>query len=258
MVAPNSDVDMPRLKRRSQRLIWMSAVPFMVLCQASWLSILLWQGWPEVPIASLDRKVLLLTSSTTIALSNIPDLLSILVYLQMVRHFRRKKSSVQPSAAAANNNNNNNGDNEVVDEFELANFGGIWVGSDQGSIESGASSAEKEDSFGQLRLPGQATSPPLPPPPIPLPPEQHEEDNAEEQHRVRSVMKVLRWHAALCLADAALVLVSVMACTSPLGQWTYHVGMLVTGFWIPVLLVRCNFKQLQGSGCCRCTRDENA
>ncbi len=137
---------MARLRRRALSSVWLLTLPYMVLSQSAWLLL--------VPLSSLEAAatfsladgrlprmdpgavtrnsaITLLESRIlrdffswsyfdfgiyfTMQISNIPDLLSIAVYLRMWRHFRNLHQEVHPHPQP-----------ELVELEEP--YGGIWVG----------------------------------------------------------------------------------------------------------------------------------
>ncbi len=217
VVNPGPDADMTFLRQRSKKLILMSFLPFVTLCQLPWLCILLWNGWPEVPISDLDTGTFLWLSSSNIALSNLPDLASILIYIKMVCHFHWKRSAVQPEEPMAN---------FVVVPEDLADFGGIWVGGDIASLEGGIN-----PSAGEVK--------------DPAPPNNTQEHGTpKKEHDIKSVMRVLKWHVLLCMVDVILALSSALIC-SPIGHGVLHACILASGVWIPFLIIKNNFQNLE-------------
>ncbi len=207
MVSPpgsGAEVDMPSLRRRSLAAVWKSALPFLLLGQAPWLAIFLWQGWPTVPVDELPSETLLWTAVANTVASNAPDICSIAVYAKMMWHFRR---SVQPAHHQVYYNND--------DQISVISkeYGGIWVGE------------EEEENQAQ---------PPPPPPP------------ENTGHESKSVMRVLRWHVSLCLADAAVTASAAVLCSPAAGKAAYHAYVLVNCFWVPLIVVTSNFRQLRG------------
>ena len=232
VIAKGSDFDIALLRQRSKKLILISALPFVIMCQIPWLCILLWHGWPEVPISDLKTDTFLWLSSSTIVLSNAPDFASILIYIKMVWHFHHKNLVVLPLEPVIN---------FAVDPGDLADFGGIWVGGgDMDSQDSGINPSA-DDHVDQR--------PNTPPPP----PNVQDNNAPKSEHDVKSVMRVLKWHVSLCLVDALLSVSSAFLC-SKFGHGILHTAVLVSAVWIPFLVIKCNFKNLKDVGNFHCVK----
>ncbi len=224
---PDSNVDMAKLKKRALFAVWAMYLPYALLCQLPWLSIFLWHGWPRVPMSRMEPIVFLWCAISTAVVSNTPDYVSIFLYCKMARHFRSQDSlelgEQQP--------NDNMSSNSVVD------FGGIWVGGDMGSLDVMFNNFVGESPEG---------SPPqqLPPPAINSP---NHDSNSNPHHGAEAVMKVLKWHMCLCLLDVFFAILTPLTCT-PVGKVTYHFNILVSCVWVPILLMKNNFRQLDNLG----------
>ncbi len=240
---------MEALRRRSTRWIRRAALPFVLLCQIPWLCIFCLSGWPGVPMTELEPEVFLWSTAGTIAVSNIPDFTSIVVYVRMLRHFRRQKKSkaavlkqpvaapeVEAAAAAA------------ADEA----YGGIWVGGDAVSLD-----VKINNFVGDQDLPNlpqslqQHYSPPMPPV---LSAAAGGDVGAaggaggaggavDSDHGEKAVMKAIKCHVSLCLVDAVLTFTTIFVC-SPHGKIVFHLVVLVNGIWVPFIVIKNSFKQL--------------
>ena len=115
-------MDLPLLRRRATRLLWWCALPYWLLCQVPWLSVLTSQDWPRDKNAvDLDPWVHLAAFTSTILVYNLPDLASVAIYARMLLHFRRQQQQQQPE----------------VFEMEELPYGGIWVGEPAGELSCG-------------------------------------------------------------------------------------------------------------------------
>ncbi len=115
----NQDLDMSKLTKISFWSVWITEMFFLPICQLPPIISLLMNGWPAISIASIvetNRGVLIRLLFATALISNIPDYLSLLLYIRM---FTLTKQSVQP----------------VNHEQELP-YGGIWVGDNDPQVEA--------------------------------------------------------------------------------------------------------------------------
>ncbi len=109
---PREEVDMTRIKKISFFVVWMGEIIFLSLGQMVWLVNVTQQGWPATYISDIVQNnpgFLIIVFLKSMVLSNIPDYLTILIYLKMC--FLASKT-VQP-------------------DIEMQNqeaHGGIWVG----------------------------------------------------------------------------------------------------------------------------------
>ena len=58
-------------------------------------------------------------------------------------------------------------------------------------------------------------------------------------------MRVLQWHVALSLIDVSMVILMPFICM-PWGNLVVYGGHLVYCFWVPYLVIKNSFNQLDG------------
>ncbi len=112
LIISENDMDLSKLTGKCCMLVWCIAVPYNVLCHFPAYTLFTVNNWPEVRIKSLDSKVLMLTMVLTNIVYNVPDLISVALYLKMW-HKLRCHNTVSPQA-----------------ENTIERYGGIWVGGD--------------------------------------------------------------------------------------------------------------------------------
>ncbi len=103
---------MSKVKKISFIGVWLAEVIFLPLGQMPWLVGITYLGWPETNITDIaqnEEGYLIKISFINMFFSNLPDYISILLYVKM---YKLAKTSIQPEI-------------EVPD---LEAFGGIWVG----------------------------------------------------------------------------------------------------------------------------------
>ena len=112
---------------------------------------------------------------------------------------------------------------------QLEEFGGIWVGGN-GDFPM----AEVEN-----------------PPPIP----NGNPDNSD--HNIKAVMSTLKKSVILSLLDMSMALAAFTYC-HPLGLAIGHLHQIMAGCWIPFIVIKSSFKQLDGFWRVLCCRDTAA
>ncbi len=117
----NDDVDLSRLTSKCCAAVWAVSIPYYALCHLPSYAMFTAHNWPRVRVNSLDAQVLMLSMVATNIIYNVPDYISIALYLKMWRRLR-DHTQVQP-------------------QIELP-YGGIWVGGnlDHPPIEAAANS----------------------------------------------------------------------------------------------------------------------
>ena len=128
----------------------------------------------------------------------------------MLRHF--SKIQAQPPPAQE--------DNEAAEQ----EFGGIWVGGNEDyPVGEEANEQQNQEQLPGPGLPNQDTS----------------------GHNIEAVTKALRWHASLSLVDVSMLLLAPLICTG-WGNLVVHSGQLFYCFWVPFLVIKNSFSQLDG------------
>ncbi len=197
-------------------MIWLIQIFYFPFSQVPWYLIAKTRGFPTLTLAQIVAIYPDILHKTVLAntlVLNVPDVISISIYLKLV--FKLRHASVQPEPPE--------------DLVGAEDYAGIWMG-DQHSMnnlgEAGSSTA--------------ASTPPLPP--LPLPP-----SNLNSEHDVKSVLKVLKWHALSSMVDVTLVLSSLTFC-SEIGKAAASLFQVFCYYYIPYFVIKKNFKQLNGIG----------
>ncbi len=115
----NQGVDMSRVTKVSYLGVWTAELLFVPLGQVPWLYSISQNGWPARSISEIELKnrgYLVRIIFMTMVLSNVPDYLSILLYIKM---YLMSKKLVQPEIVVQNQEG----------------FGGIWVGDNVPELE---------------------------------------------------------------------------------------------------------------------------
>ncbi len=113
----NNEIDMPKLAKISCVAVWMIEFIFLLLCQLPAIISLLMIGWPRrgiQDIVNTNFDILMKMLFATVLLANVPDFISIVLYIKM---FLLARKNVQP----------------VLGGEDLP-FGGIWVGDDDSQV----------------------------------------------------------------------------------------------------------------------------
>lgn len=206
VLGPTYDVDIRKWRRKVCIAIWITELVFFPVSQVPWYLIVVSKGFPEVSMNEImqpQKPEFALVAVVNNLTNNLPDMISVSVYLKMVWSLRRL---VQPSADLTPTNQEHDTSSDLA-------YGGIWVGE----------GPELENHS---------------PPPLP-------NENSQASHNEKNVMRALKWHALLSLTDVALVTFAYFYCISG-GKELGNICQILCYFYIPFLLVRFNFKQLQG------------
>ncbi len=211
LVQRNDDIDMNSPKRRSLKAVWL--IFFMVfLSQIAAQAYLFMRGWPKVKMSEIGAETFLIMFTLAACIANIPDIISIFIYTKMWRHFR---TTVQPDHG---------------DILEMAmdndNYGGIWVGGSADELTNNYSQEEE-------------------PPPV-LDMNHIHSSNEENSHYAKSVLKTLHWHLRFSLVDIFLPIVGVLGCSELIIRSIY-LFQVVFYFWIPLMIIKKSFEQLNGT-----------
>ena len=188
--------------------LWLCFPTFFILCQVLFLLPVLITGWPGVKLTQLAlTKAGLIQLST----SNIPDFASIIIFVKMRLHFR-KKNAVHPI---------------IVQQPSLdSGAGGIWMGGN-GDHPMDEANGEDQDIHNGPNV-----------------------NNAEQEdtrHKAEAVMKALRRHSCLSLVDLTAAINFFFMCNqvSKIAVYFYVPGIC---FWIPLFVIKSSFKEM--SLCC--------
>ncbi len=184
---------------------------FMVLwSQIAVQAYLFMRGWPRVKMSEIGPGTFLLMFTLAACIANTPDIISILIYTKMWRHFR---TTVQPDL----------GD---IPEIEMAddNYGGIWVGE---SVDELASYHSQEVET---------------PPAVNM--DHH--SNEDQSHHARSVLKTLHWHLGFSLVDFSLPFIAILGCSEHIIRSIYFF-QVVLYFWLPLFVIKKSFEQLNNA-----------
>ncbi len=90
ILEPGVEIDMSALRRRCLVLLWVLTPAFLSLCQVPWFAAAMSQGWPGLRFRELDKLVFYSGISISVVFTNLPDFVSIALYVIMLLHFRKK------------------------------------------------------------------------------------------------------------------------------------------------------------------------
>ncbi len=196
-------VDMDQLRKRSLLAMWCVTLPFLVACQAPWIMLLIIGGQS----LSSGWVVRLIAIGVTSLLNNIPDFISIVLYILMKRRLNKVE--------------NGSNDFQPIEEEEDS-YGGIWVGGHGDHPDVG----------------GTTTPPPTPNP--------EHNSPADKSEVPASILRILRLHVSWSMVDIVISFLCSMLLPHVsgivLGYLFYSLGC----FWIPIAVIRGNVRQLDG------------
>ena len=89
ILEPGVEIDMSALRRRCLVLLWVLTPAFLSLCQVPWFAAAMSQGWPGLRFRELDKLVFYSGISVSVVFTNLPDFVSIALYVIMLLHFRK-------------------------------------------------------------------------------------------------------------------------------------------------------------------------
>ncbi len=147
---------MSELRRQSRRFIWTATPTYLVVSVIPGTMVNISHGWPRVPISELGPEVTTIRISVILVVANLPDVLSIAIYLKMWRELRKKQQQ----------------QDEIVQEEEDP-FGGIWVGDQEVVIEN------QEDAVVPFNVPWPPPPPPTNEGPLPVAPPVQMHNNSQ-------------------------------------------------------------------------------
>ena len=148
---------MSELKRQSRMFIWTATPAYLVVSVIPGTMVNISHGWPRVPISELGPEVTTIRISMILVVANLPDVLSIAIYLRMWRELRKKQQQ----------------QDEIVQEEEDP-FGGIWVGDQEVVIEN------QEDAVVPFNVPWPPPPPPTNEGPLPAAPPVQRHNNSQK------------------------------------------------------------------------------
>ncbi len=187
---PNDFVDVQAMTKKACIMVWVVALPILVCSRIVVIGTLSGKSFPKVPkITDVDHWVLVGAMIISMFFYNIPDFMSILVYIKMCRYFSKRSQSVHPDP----------------------------------TIE--------EPGFGDLHMP------------VPGIQNYAQQNQASE---ARAVIGKLRVHFFICLLDMGYFVLNALLVRTVAGSIAVKIYMVVICFWLPMLVVKTNVKQLDG------------
>ncbi len=224
------EVDMGKLRMKGLLSAWIVFFPLLIIYHLAWYSILSSQGWPQVPLHQIEEHFVNLTTAVAALILNLPDLISIGVYLRMYRYFS-KKNLVVPAPVDDNNE-------QIVDE----NFGGIWIGGNgelplqrMGGGDHGNDDPTGNDGAAVANAHNVA------------PPADASDDN--DHHKAEAVMKTLRRYLLFALVDCVMVVGMLYYCY-PIGHAIFYAYDIFFCYWFPFYFIKSSFPQMDDFGKC--------
>ena len=201
---PPAEVDMWKLRRRCLWGVWAVFIPYTLVFLSAFVLFLRLHGWPETKFEDLDGDLRFRAGTLSLLAFNVPDLASIIVYLLMLKHFRKMANAVHPAPPAGSVAFDKTRDNASV----ISGGGGNSSG---GSVSSAAVAVDAADSEGKA-------------------------DN---------VMRTLGIHLLVCFLDFALIgFVFIEDRGVRMVVYCHYNIFLV--FWVPMIVLKCGFKQMSG------------
>ncbi len=228
-----ADVDLRLLRRRCLVGVWCATPAFLALCQVPWYVNMRMNGWPEVAFADMHSWVLFVNLFAVIVVSNLPDFVSVGLYLGMWLHFKvnaAASSSPPPPPVAV----------VVVEDEEP--FGGIWVGEPEVQLDP---QKEGKPPTPPLRAWEDAQEESRGVQPQPQQQQQQQQQQVYTDHEVSAVLWVLRLHVVLSVSDLSLAALVYATCRT-LGVVSIVTQQLVI-LWVPLVVVAGSFRRQLGA-----------
>ncbi len=202
-VEDHVNVDMKSLRKKSLVTVWLTSIPLTILSKMAGILALSFAGWPEVGVGQISRGATLMASISIAVVVNLPDIVSVLIFVAIRRHFAQMP--VQSP--------------EGVEVHDDEMYGGIWVGgSGDYPLEAWPDNAEDHISS-------------------------EEPDSAKNDcHEVKAAMRALKWHVRLCLIDVSFVVISYFG-KSTSGTVLFYLFHMFSVFIVPFVVVTSSFKQ---------------
>ncbi len=231
-------VNMTKLGLKGLLGVWLISIPFTVMCQLPRYAIIKLNGWPEVHLSDMGVPVVFLSSFSVWLFSNIPDFISISIFIVMLKHFKQQQvERISPGFS---------------DQQQEEDYGGIWVGQEELALPGAQQTAP--DGISIITIESRNT----PNVPNQVGTEvvhnnyivQESQVENEDLHRVTEVVKSLKLYVLTSLLDMVMIFTSLAACL-PHSQLFMQVEILIGCFWIPLYVIVNNFPQLRKLfGCC--------
>ena len=194
------------LRKRTVLAFWATLIIFSITFVALWILLLSSQGWPEVRYQNMSGEFRLVSLSTSLLFLNIPDIISVIIYLVIWHHYA-KQSSVHPAEPP----------------LQLNEGGGGVFPAENVSINT------FDDYFIDAEIPGM-----------------NEEDEAGENndHQKDSVLRVLKIHVLLASCDTLFIIILILipnANTRDFFSCHFH---LLVAFWLPMFVIKRGFRKM--------------
>ncbi len=215
VLSPSADFNLAIWKKRCLVIVWLLQIIYITASQLPWYLTARANGYPEEPLAKvihdIPQNFYLMVLMNTLVL-NIPDFISVCVYLMLV--WRLRRVAIQPEVHELSDN--------------PGDYAGIWVGGEPDI--HGNHHHQDSSSIG------------APPPP------QHsgQEGSSED---IKTVLNILKWHVLSSLVDLTLILSNLSFC-SDIGKASSALFQIFCYYYIPYFVILNNFRQFNGLSNC--------
>lgn len=203
------------------------------------------QGFPDIDIRRVDPSVASSVAAFAVALSNLPDLVSVATFLVMLCHFRgcggaglSSPSSVHPAQLPLPGPLGSPGVNSEEDRGK--------GGEDDFSVKS--PSRQQEQLQEQQHQQQEEHHQHQQQQPQPQPHHHQQPSQGVDDHATSRVMRALRFHVLLSTVDVSLVVLSIFVCSPVVGKTVHYSFQLACCYWVPLLVVKSGFRQMDGMG----------
>ena len=212
----NTEVDMVELRKVCLKSIPLGTLFIWTLIELSWYLPATYYGFPDVPLEEIDPANMMPAMVLILFLTNLPDLVSIGIFIKMHLHFKKNGSNaIHPILA----------NHQMVPPDE---FGGIWVGG-IGDYPVGGNPDDQDNSHA-----AQAGN---------------DDYQQQSEHGAKKVMKTLKRHVMFCLTDVSILALAFAFC-HPLSKPAGYLYNISFSFWVPFYVIKSSFKQLENIKLC--------
>ncbi len=192
---PSDFIDVQAMTKKACIMVWVVAIPTFFCTRIVEYVTIAGKSFPDIPnIKDIDRWALIGSMLISNFFYNIPDFISIVVYLKMSKYFSKKSVYVHPNPP----------DQE-----------GIWVGNNE--VAAPPHVANHQD-----------------------------ETHQDQTNESKAILAKLRLHVTVSLMDMAYHVINAVLVRTLAGSIVIKVYLVVICFWLPLLVVKVNVKQLNG------------
>ena len=210
---------MSKLRKSCVRIVPLGTIFMWVLIELAWYLPAAYHGWPDVPFRKINPIDMVPAMVFFLLLTNLPDLISICIFVKMHIHF--KKASINAVQPIALNQQIAPPDDE---------YGGIWVGGN-GDYPVGGN---PDQNIGHGAGNDNAN---------------YHHHQQQSEHGAKAVMKSLKRHVIFSLTDVSILALAFAFC-HPVSKPAGYLYNIAFSFWVPFFVIKSSFKQLENIKLC--------